>query len=184
MKRAIAVLVITALLGTLSPGLPILARPLKIPHENPATARETGLEHNLLLTFNDIIKLAAGGQYGSARDRLEELRQASPSPDISYLIDQYGGLYQRLFTGMDDLEGRLEDISSLLALNRTEEARELLETAQTAITEVGYLVKDTGTTTEGLDEKLGALSGLLPGDPPGAGLRKPAAERRAPDGYR
>jgi hypothetical protein len=165
MKRAIAALLVIALLGALSPGLPILAKPLKTPHENPAAAGEAGLEDAFLLTFSDIIKLADGGQYGLARDRLEELRQASPSPEISYVIDQYRDLYEELFAGMDDLEGRLEDISALLAQNRTGEARELLEAASAAITGIDYLVNDTEAATDGLDEKLDAFAGLLPDEP-------------------
>ncbi len=165
MKRAIVILLATALLGILSPALPILAQPHKIPHENPETARETRIEDDLLLTFSDVIDLAAESQYSGARERLEELRRVSIPPDIDYLIDQYGDLYQRVLVGLDDLEGQLNEISSLLKMNRTEEARELLESADLAITERRNLVNETEAATRSLDEKFGALSGLLPDDP-------------------
>jgi hypothetical protein len=165
MKRAIVTLLAAALLGTLLPGLPLLAQSLKVRHENPATARETDVEYNLLLTYSDVIDLVADGQYGSAADRLQELRQASLPADITGIIDQYSDIYGQMLTALDDLDGRMDDISALLAANRTGEAGGQLEAAEAAITEAGYLLTDLAAATAGLDEKVGALSGLLPDDP-------------------
>jgi hypothetical protein len=135
MKRAIVTLLAATLLGTLSPGLPILAQSLKLPHEDPATARETQVEFDLLLTFSEVIDLAAASQYGAAGDRLEELKQASLPSEIVDIIDEYGGIYRQMLTALDDLEGRLDETSSLLDRNRTDEAGERLKAAEAAITE-------------------------------------------------
>lgn len=165
MKRATLILLIAALLGTLASGLPTLAHPLKVPHENPATAAETGTEYNYISTFGHIIDLAAASQYRSAGERLKELRQASLPAAVTGIFDQYTGLYQQLFTALDNLERQMGEASSLLARNRIEEARVLLDTAGPAIDDAGRLANDIQAATDSLDEKLGSLSRMLPDDP-------------------
>jgi hypothetical protein len=165
MKRAIVALFVTILLGIFSPGLPTLAQPLKIPHENPATARKTPIERDLLTTYSDIIDLAARSQYASAQDMLRELKQASVPSSITLVFDQYSGLFQQLLTHLDSLESQLDEIATLLAANQVGQARERLKTVETAIKEARSLVKDIEAATAGLDEKLGAFGGLLPDDP-------------------
>jgi hypothetical protein len=165
MKKAVVTLLAAVLLGTLSPGLAALARPDKIPHEDPATARESGIEDDLLLTYSDVIDLAAAGRYRSAVDSVQELRRASVPPDIAAVIDEYTALYQRLFTELDHLEQKLNETSGLLARNQTGDARRQLSEVDDAIREADSLVKETRSATAGLEIKVSALSGLLPGDP-------------------
>jgi hypothetical protein len=165
MKRATRILLVAALLGILAPGLPVLAHPLKVPHENPATAPETGTGGDFLSAFGDLIDLAAASQYQSVGEQLEVLRQANLPAAVSDIFNQYSGLYRQLFTALDNLERQMDEVSSLLARNRIDEAREILDAAGTAINDASRLVNDIQAATDSLDEKLGSLSRMLPDDP-------------------
>jgi hypothetical protein len=165
MKKTTIALLVTALLGALSPGLPAIAHPLKTPHENPATARESATDYNYLTTFSSLIDLAVASQYRSAGEQLDELHHAGLPPGVSDVLDQYRGLYRQLFKSLDNLKSQLNEVSSLLARNRIDEARLLLDAAGGAVEEAGFLVKDLQAATDSLDEELGAVSRLLPDDP-------------------
>jgi hypothetical protein len=158
MKRLVIALLMFATLGMIYPGLPAIAQPLKLPHENPETA--TGLldESVLLLSYSSIIDLATGSQYRNAQDVLKELEHADIPDDIRYVSSQYDEICRKLFSALDTLQSLLDEISDLLARNRVDEARQRLASTDNIVRDAGYLLKDTETAANSLSEKLGVFS--------------------------
>jgi hypothetical protein len=158
MKRLIIALSIIAILGVMFPGLPTIAQPDKLPHENPNTT--TGLldEAELLLFYSDIVNLAIQSQYESAQDILSELELASIPDEIQFIINQYTDLFQRLFSTLDNLEAILDEASDLLAHNRIIEVENLLNQAQIEVDNAYMLLEDIGAATNILTDKLGVFA--------------------------
>jgi len=158
MKRLIIALSIIAMLGVIFPGLPILAQPTHLPHENPDTA--TGLldKAGLLLSYSQIINLATDRQYQSAQDILDELEHVEIPDEIQYIINQYSNLCQRLFTTLENLESLLDEASELLAHNQIGEVKHLLDLARADIRDAYTLSEDIEVATDSLSDKLGVFS--------------------------
>ena len=158
MKRLIIALSIIAMLGVISPGLPILAQPKHLPHENPDTA--TGLldKAGLLLSYSQIINLANDRQYRNAQDILDELEHVDIPDDFRYIINQYSNLCQRLFATLDNLESLLNEASDLLARNQIGEVKHLLDLARADIRDAPTLLEDIEVATSSLSDKLGVFA--------------------------
>jgi len=158
MKRLIIALSIIAMLGVILSGLPILAQPTLVPHENPDTA--TGLldKAGLLLSYSQIINLANDRQYRNAQDILDELEHVDIPDEIQYIINQYSNLCQQLFTTLDNLEALLDKASDLLARNQIGEVEYLLDLAHANIMDAHTLSEDIKVATNSLSDKLGVFA--------------------------
>ena len=157
MKRLIIALAIIAMLGAIYPGLPTIAQTYHLPHENPDTA--TGLldEAGLLLSYSQIINLAAYSQYRNAHDILNELEHADFPDEIRYIAEQYSNLCERLFSLLSNLETRLDEATDLLARNQIEGVRQRLDSAEADIRNAYILLKDIQVATDSLSEKFGVF---------------------------
>ncbi len=158
MKRYIIALCIIAVLGVIYPGLPTLAQPIRVPHENPDTA--TGLldEIGFLLSYSQVIKLATNSQYQDAQDILNELEHVDIPDDVRYITNQYNALWQRLFSTMDSLEALLAEASDLLAHNQIYELRQKLDNANADIQNAYALLKDAQVATNSLSDQLNVFA--------------------------
>ncbi len=158
MKKLIITLSIIAMLGVIFPGLPILAQPDQLRHENPDTTTGSLYEAGLLLSYSDIINLATESQYRSAQDILDELEHADLPDEIQYIIDQYSYLFEHLFTTLDNIEALLDKASGLLANNRINEVQSLLDHALAEIDDAYTLLEDIEVATDILTDKLGVFT--------------------------
>ncbi len=158
MKRLIITLSIITMLGVIFPGLPILAQPTHLPHENPDTAIGLLDEAGLLLSYSQIINLATESQYRSAQDILNEFEHIDMPDDIRYIINQYGNLCQRLLTTLDNIEALLDEASDLLSHNQINEVENLLDLARADIMDAHNLPEDIKVATDSLSDKLGVFS--------------------------
>jgi len=158
MKRLIIALSIITMLGVISPGLPILAQPTHLPHENPDTATDLLDKAGLLLSYSRIIGLATNSQYQDAQDILDELKHVDIPDDIRYVINQYGNLCQSLLPTLDNLEALLNEASDLLARNQIDEVKHLLDLARAVIRDAHTLLEDIEVATNSLSDKLGVFA--------------------------
>jgi len=158
MKKLIITLSIIAMLGVIFPGLPILAQPGQLPHENPDTTTDSLDVAGLLLSYSDIINLAIDSQYRSAQDILSELESADLPDEIRYIIDQYSYLFEQLFTSLDNIESLLDKASDLLAHNQIGEIEPLLDHALAEIDDDYTLLEDVEVATNILTDRLGVFT--------------------------
>jgi hypothetical protein len=159
MKKLVITLSVIAMLGMISPGLPTLAQPTRIPHENPATATSSPDSVALLLSYSQIIRLATSRQYQNAQDVLNELKLAEIPDELRYITDRHSSLYQQLFTNLDNLESLLDEASTLLAHNQIHEAKQMLADAEADIQDTGALLEDIEAATDTLSNKLDVFAG-------------------------
>ena len=160
MKKLIMVLSIMVVLGIMTPGLPTLAQPSHIPHENPATATDSFDKIALLLSYIHIINLITDRHYQDAREVLNELQLADIPDELKYIIDRYHQLWQQLITTLDKLDSLLNEASTMLARNKVHEAKQMLDDAEVNIQYAGSLLADIEAATEALVNQLGAIAGL------------------------
>jgi hypothetical protein len=158
MKRLFITLSIIAMLGIITPSLPTLAQPVRIPHENPATATGSLDKVMLLLSYSRIINLAASRQYQDAQDFLNELRHADIPDELKYIFDRYSYLCQQLFTTLDGLESLLDETSTLLAHGHIHEAKQRLDAAEVDIQDALLLQEDIKVATDTLSDVLGVFT--------------------------
>jgi hypothetical protein len=158
MKRLVIMLSTLALLGMISPGLPTLAQPSQVPHEDPTTATGSLDKAALLLSYSKIINLAAGRQYRDAQDVLDELRHADIPDELRYIIDRYHDICQQLFTTLDNLESLLDEASTLLDHYQIDEAKQRLDNADVTIQDASSLLEDIDIATDTLVNQLGVLT--------------------------
>jgi len=158
MKKLVIILSIMAILGVFFPFFPILAQPVHVPHENPATATGSLNKAALLLSYNKIINLATSRQYQDARDVLNELRQADIPDELRYITDRYSTLCQQLVTTLDNQESLLDEASSLLSRHQIHEAKQRLNDAETNTQDARFLLEDIEVATDTLSDKLGVFA--------------------------
>lgn len=158
MKRLVIILSIIAALETISPSLPTLAQPVRIPHENPATATGSLDKVTLLLSYSEIINLATSRQYHDAQDFLTELRHADIPDELRYIADRYSHLCQQLFTTLDDMESLLGETSTLLSHSQIHEAKQRLDNAEVDIRDARFLLEDIKVATDTFSDELGVLA--------------------------
>lgn len=182
MKRLVIILSIIAALEIISPGLPTLAQPVRIPHENPATATGSLDKVTLLLSYSKIINLATSQQYHDAQDFLTELRHADIPDELSYIADRYSHLCQQLFTTLDDLDSLLDETSTLLAHSQIHEAKQRLDNTDIDIRDARFLLEDIKVATDVLSDELGVLAGPTASQlgPARARLEESTAQLRQP----
>lgn len=162
MKRLLITLSIFILLGITLPGVPILAKPARTPHENPDRATGSFDSAGLLLSYSQIANQATSSQYQSAREILKELEKVDLPDNIRYIIDQYNALNHNLFLTLDKLESLLNETQDLLSRNRVDEAGQTLDSSAGVIQDAEYLLKDTQAATRSLSEKLGVFAASAP----------------------
>ena len=155
MKRLVITLFALAVLGLIAPGLPTLAQPTQVPHENPDTATGSLDSITLLLSYSKIINLATSRQYQSAQSLLQEMEHADIPDELRYIIDRYSNLCQQIFTNLDNLESILDEASTLLAHNQIHEAKQKLDNAEANIQDTRSLLADIEAATDTLSDKLG-----------------------------
>jgi len=158
MKRLVIILSIIAILGVFFPFFSILAQPIQVPHENPATATGSLNKASLLLSYNKIFNLATSRQYQDAQDVLNELRRADVPDELRYIIDRYNNLDQQLFTTLDNLDSLLDEASTLLSRHQIHEAKQRLDHAEADIQDARFLLEDIEVATDTLGNKLGVFA--------------------------
>lgn len=146
------------MLGVIFPGLPIIAQPDRLPHENPETATSSLDEAGLLLSYSDIIDLATSSQYRDAQDILSELEHADIPDEIRYVINQYSDLFQNLFTTLDEIEVMLDQASESLSENEISKVDNYLDYVIAEIDDAYILLEDVETATNILTDMLGVFA--------------------------
>ena len=147
MKRFAIALSIIILLAILSPGFSMLAQPTHIPHQNPATAKDSPELASLLLFYGSVFDLAAISQYRGAQSMLDELEYANIPDELRYLIDRYNSLSRQLFATMDNQESLLDEAPTLLAEYQVSEAKQKLDEAEATILNIQLLLEDIEAAT-------------------------------------
>lgn len=160
MKRLVMTLSIMVVLGIITPGLPTIAQPGHVPHENPATATDLSDRTAILLSYSQIINLATSRQYQDARDALNDLQHIDIPDELRYITDRYRNLCQQLITTLDKLDSLLDEAATMLAQNRIHEAKQRLDDAEVNIQYAGSLLVDIEAATDTLVNQLGAIAGL------------------------
>ncbi len=158
MKRLAIALSIIILLAMLLPSFSMLAQPAHIPHQNPATAKDSPDPASLLLFYGNVSDLAAIGQYQKAQRMLDELEYANIPDELRYLVDRYSTLSRQLFTTLDNLEATPDEALILLAHYQISEAKQKLDDAEATIHSTQLLLEDIETVTNTLGERLGVLT--------------------------
>ena len=158
MKRLAIALSIIAALGMLFTGLPTLARPILIPHENPATAKSSLDVATLLLSYRSIFDLAAIQQYQNAQDMLQEMDRADIPEELRYIIDRYNDLSTQLFDTMNNLEFLLDQSSALFSQKQFPDAEEKLDQARIASQDIQFLLVDIEAATDSIGDSLGVFA--------------------------
>ncbi len=154
MKRLVIIISVIAVLGIISPGLPALGQPNRTPHENPGMATDLLDTAALLFHYSQILNLAASMKYQDAGETLKEIREIDIPDELRYLIDRYNDLCQQLFTTLDSLENTLNEASDLIDHNRSDEAKQRLDTAEVLIRDASFLLADIETATDTLSNRL------------------------------
>ena len=113
MKRLAIVLSIIILLAMLSPGFSILAQPTHTPHENPITAKSSPDLTTLLLSYSNVLNLAAISKYQDAQNLLKELERTNIPDELRHIIERYNTLSHRLLTTLNNMEYLLDEASTL-----------------------------------------------------------------------
>lgn len=161
MKRLAIALSIIAALGMFLTGLPTLARPILIPHENPATAKSSLDAAALLLSYRSIFDLAAVRQYQDAQDMLQEMDRADIPEELRYVIDRYNDLSIQLFDTMNNLEFLLDQSSELFSQKQFPDAAEKFDQARIASQDAQFLLVDIEAATSSLGDSLGVFTAAV-----------------------
>jgi len=158
MKRLFVTLSIVVLLAVLLPGFPIIAQSTHIPHENPATAKNTLDLAALIVSYSDIYNLAALRQYQDTQSILQEMKHANIPHELKYIMDRYNTLSQELLTSLNKAESLLGEASILFSRNQISDAKQRLDSAEATIHDTQLLLKDIESATDSLCEKLGVFA--------------------------
>jgi len=153
MKRLAIALSIIAALGMLFTGMPTLARPILIPHENPATARSSLDAAALLLSYRSIFDLAAIRQYQDAQDMLQEMDRADIPEELQYVIDRYNDLSTQMFNTMNN-----DQSSALFSQKQFPDAAEKFDQARIASQDIQFLLLDIEAATDSIGDSLGVFA--------------------------
>jgi hypothetical protein len=159
MKRLVIIISVIAVLGIISPGLSAFAQPDRTPHENPGMAIDVLDTASLLFHYSQILNLAASMKYQDAGEALKEIREVDIPDELRYIINRYNDLCQQLFTTLDDLESILNEASHLIAHNRSDEAKQRLDTAEMLVRDASFLLADIETATNILSNRLRISAG-------------------------
>jgi hypothetical protein len=154
MKRLVVIISVIAVLGIISPGLTAFAQPDRTPHENPGMAIDLLDTAALLFHYSQILNLAASMKYQDAGEALKEIREVDIPDELRYIINRYNDLCQQLFNTLDSLESTLDEASHLIARNRSDEAKQRLDTAEILMRDAGFLLADIETATNILSNRL------------------------------
>jgi hypothetical protein len=158
MKKLVIILLVLAVLVIVNTGLPVLAQPTHLSHENPDTVVNLLDKAGLMLSYVHINNLASTSQFQSAQDKLKELYNTDIPPDIRYIMSQYNVIYQKLFTTQNNLESLLNEASALLDRNQIDEARNRLDSTSVYIKDATLLLKDVSIATNSLSSGLGVFT--------------------------
>jgi len=161
MKKIITTIFILVLFATTISLSPILAQPAHLPHQNPATAEDSSDAASLLNLYSDIFNLVSLRQYEDAQTMLEELKHATIPDELKYLADRFNSLAQQLSAAMNDLEFTLDKASALFSENRITEARQLLDSVESAINDTLLLMADTEAAVVAIGDSLGVFTALV-----------------------
>jgi len=161
MKKIIITIFILVLLATTISFSSISAQPAQLPHQNPATAEGSSDAASLLNLYSDIFNLVSLRQYEDAQTMLEELKHATIPDELKYLADRFNSLAQQLSAAMNDLEFTLDKASALFSENRITEARQLLDSAESAINDTLLLMEDTEAAVVAIGNSLGVFTAIV-----------------------
>ncbi|MBI2860192.1 MAG: hypothetical protein HYX91_01640 [Chloroflexi bacterium] len=157
MKKLAFVLCAITLLAAFLPRL-TTAQPERVPHEDPAMSQDVLDSVSLMLFYVGVFNAAAGSQYQDAQAMLNEVKHATLPADLRFIIDRYNDFSSLLFARLDYIEDLLNETSTLLERNQAEGARQKLDAAQAAITEVKEMIQEMEATTTTIIRNLGVLA--------------------------
>ena len=160
MKRFVIVLSLITLLAMIFSCFPAVAQSIHIPHQNPATAKDSPGLASLLLFYGNVFELASMSQYKDSQSMLNELEHADIPDELRYLLNRYNTLSLQLLTTLDNLESLLDDASNLLAHNQVSDAKQKLNEAEAAVYSAQLLLGDIEAATNILSDKVGIAAAL------------------------
>ncbi len=160
MKKSAIALSLIFLLAVLFPYFFIFAQPSHVPHENPATTKDSPELISVALFYSNVFNLAAISQYQDAQTLLKELEYASIPDELRYITARYNSLCQQLLTAQDNLESLLDEASDLLSHYQTGDAQQKLDAAEAAIISIQLLQEDIQAVTNTLGNRLGVSTAL------------------------
>ncbi|MFC1870230.1 DUF4129 domain-containing protein [Chloroflexota bacterium] len=156
------------LLAMLSPCFSSLAQPSHIPHQNPATAQSSLELVSLLLFYTEVFDRASLSQYQDAQSMLGELEHADIPDEIRNIFNRYNTLSNRLLTGLNNIEARLDEASILFSQHQISYARQKLNEAEAAIRDTQVLLADIETASNTLGTELGVFAAAASSQTKGA----------------
>jgi len=157
---SITLCTILILVGLFPAYFPIAAQPHRIPHQNPATARESPELSSLLLFYGNVFDRAAARDYRDAQSILKDVEYANIPAALRDIIDSYNAISSRLLTTMNNLEYLLNETSNLFANNQLSEARQKLDDAEATTRNAQFLMEDIEAATNTLGDKLNVFAAL------------------------
>ena len=156
MKKLITVLSFM-ILGCILPVSLVIGQSENSPHENPSNTSGLFDEVSLLLTYSRIFYMASIGDYGNAKDALNELSEIEIPEEIQYIIERYNDLSRQLFDTLDSLEEILNKTADLIETSQINEASKNLDDAEILAKQAESLLDDLSTTIDLLNEQLGTF---------------------------
>ena len=157
MKRLAITLSIIILLVMFSPHFTIFAQPAHIPHENPATARDSIDVASLVFIYGNVLGLTAEGQYQDAQSIIDDLESTNMPDEIRYITDRCERLSQKLVTTMDNLDSMLDAATISLTHFHLSEAESKLDVAEIIINDVPFLLADMQEVVDTIGDAAGGF---------------------------
>ena len=158
MKRLVIAISIVALLGMFSPCFSILAQPIQVPHENPATAQSSLDKVALLLSYSKLSNFITIREYRDVQHLLNDIRRANIPSELRYITDWQNDLLQQLLTNLNNTEFLLNAASALFANNQISESKQMLDKVEANIRDAQLLTEDIETATYTLSSRLGLIA--------------------------
>ncbi len=156
--KSLSVILIVLLMASLIAPLTVRAQPAAIPHEDPQTAQSTINPFSFLSQYVDIFELMATGKYNNASQLSEKLSQIDVPDEYRYIINRYNDLTQQLINTLSNLDGALNNASTLLDQYRIGEARQAIDNAGILVAKAQILLNDLKEATSTLSQRLGIFS--------------------------
>ena len=113
MKRLLPTLLV-AILATLLFCVPVLADLYHVPHEDPGVAESALDARSLLWYYGDVLEMVSVREYVRADGLIQRLDYANILEEYRDVVDRYSDLASGLLVTLDDLDGALDEASSLL----------------------------------------------------------------------
>lgn len=158
MRSPAIILLIIILLAATNPSILVVAEPVYIPHEDPATAESAMDAYSFFTYYAEIFTLISSKMYANATLLAEHLKFVYISEDLTYIIQRYNNLTLELTQTLDILGSLLSKASALLSQYRLDEASQTLNEAGIIVGRAEILMKDLTDATQTLSERFGVFA--------------------------